>query len=71
MRDALRECDTLALIGNDEFVVDLDDLEMPNDCRPTLERLQKAASRTICLNDVLLNFSAGMSVAIYLQSGGE
>ena len=70
MRDALRECDTLEFIGGDEFMVELDDLEMPNDCKPTLERLQKVASHTICLSDVLLNFSAGMDVAIYPQSGG-
>jgi GGDEF domain-containing protein len=70
MRDALRECDTLEFIGGDEFMVELDDLEMPNDCKPTLERLQKVASQTICLSDVLLNFSAGMDVAIYPQSGG-
>jgi GGDEF domain-containing protein len=63
MRDALRECDTLEFIGGDEFMVELDDLEMPNDCKPTLERLQKVASQTICLSDVLLNFSAGMDVA--------
>jgi diguanylate cyclase (GGDEF)-like protein len=67
--DALRECDTLARIGNDEFIAVIDDLEMPNDCKPALERLQKAAPRTIYLSDVLLNFSAGMGVAIYPQSG--
>ncbi len=67
--EQLRECDTLEFIGGDEFMVELDDLEMPNDCKPTLERLQKVASQTICLSDVLLNFSAGMGVAIYPQSG--
>jgi diguanylate cyclase (GGDEF)-like protein/PAS domain S-box-containing protein len=71
MKDALRECDTLARIGGDEFVAVLDDLETPNDCKPILERLLKAASRTISVDDVLLNVSASMGVAISPKNGSN
>jgi diguanylate cyclase (GGDEF)-like protein/PAS domain S-box-containing protein len=68
MTDALRECDTLARIGGDEFVAMLADLETPEDCKPILDRLQKAAAQTISLGDVSLNVSASMGIAIYPQS---
>jgi diguanylate cyclase (GGDEF)-like protein/PAS domain S-box-containing protein len=71
MSDALRECDTLARIGGDEFVAVLADLETPNDCKPVLDRLQKAAAQTISLGDVLLNVSASMGVSIYPTSGNN
>ena len=71
MKDALRECDTLARIGGDEFVAVLDDLETPNDCKPILERLLKAASRTISVDDVLLSVSASMGVAISPKNGSN
>jgi diguanylate cyclase (GGDEF)-like protein/PAS domain S-box-containing protein len=71
MKDALRECDTLARIGGDEFVAVLDDLETPNDCKPILKRLLKATSQTISLGDVLLNVSASMGVAISPKNGSN
>jgi diguanylate cyclase (GGDEF)-like protein len=71
MSDALRECDTLARIGGDEFVAMLADLETPNDCKPVLDRLQKAAAETVTLGDVLLNVSASMGVSLYPQSGNN
>ena len=69
MKDALRECDTLARIGGDEFVAVLDDLETPNDCKPILKRLLKATSQSISVDDVLLNVSASMGVTISPQNG--
>lgn len=71
MSDALRECDTLARIGGDEFVAMLADLETPNDCKPVLDRLQKAAAETVTLGDVLINVSASMGVSLYPQSGNN
>jgi GGDEF domain-containing protein len=39
MKAVLREGDTLARIGGDEFVAVLVDLERPQDCEPVLDRL--------------------------------
>ena len=44
IRAALRESDTLARIGGDEFVAVLVDLETSHDCEPLLERMLKAAA---------------------------
>lgn len=71
MTEALREGDTLARIGGDEFVAVLADLETPEDCKPVLDRLQKAAAETISLGDALLNVSASIGVAIYPESGNN
>ena len=71
MKDALRECDTLARIGGDEFVAVLDDLETPNDCKPILKRLLKATSQTISVDDVLLSVSASIGVAISPHNGSN
>jgi diguanylate cyclase (GGDEF)-like protein/PAS domain S-box-containing protein len=44
MRSTLREGDTLARIGGDEFVAVITDLTTPEDCSPMLLRLLQAAS---------------------------
>jgi diguanylate cyclase (GGDEF)-like protein len=38
MKEVLRECDTLARIGGDEFVAVLADLVRVEDCKPVLNR---------------------------------
>jgi GGDEF domain-containing protein len=44
MKASLREGDTLARMGGDEFVVILVDLEQAQDCDPVLERLLLACA---------------------------
>ena len=44
MKDVLREGDTLARIGGDEFVAVIVDLAQPQDCLPVIERLLRAAA---------------------------
>ncbi len=69
MRAALREGDTLARIGGDEFVVVLTDLNRASDCEPLLKRLLEAAAEPITLNDSKLEVSASIGVTIYPQDG--
>lgn len=69
MRAALREGDTLARIGGDEFVVVLTDLNRASDCEPLLQRLLIAAAEPITLNDSRLEVSASIGVTIYPQDG--
>lgn len=69
MRAALREGDTLARIGGDEFVVVLTDLNCASDCEPLLNRLLSAAAEPITLNDSKLVVSASIGVTIYPQDG--
>ena len=71
IRGALRESDTLARIGGDEFVAVLVDLEGSHDCEPLLDRMLKAAAAPVRVGDTLLQVSASMGVTIYPQDGSE
>lgn len=65
MKDALREEDTLARFGGDEFVAVLADLDKIADCEPLLERLLLAASAPIFVDNILLNVTTSIGVTIY------
>ncbi len=65
MRDVLRDVDTLARIGGDEFVAVLLNLNCQQDCEPLLERLLRAASDPVRVNDIVLQVSASIGVTIY------
>jgi len=67
MKEALREGDTLARIGGDEFIAVLIDLTNIEDCQPVLERLLIAASETIQVGEVELHVSASIGVTLYPQ----
>jgi diguanylate cyclase (GGDEF)-like protein/PAS domain S-box-containing protein len=71
MKEALREGDSLARIGGDEFVAVLIDLDKAKDCEPVLERLLLAASEPITVNDVIFHLSASIGVTIYPQDNAN
>ena len=68
MRDALREGDTLARIGGDEFVAVLADLRNDQDCSPLLERLLAAASEPVPAPAGELRVSASLGVTFFPQA---
>ena len=65
IKSALREGDTLARMGGDEFVAVLVDLERSDDCRPVLDRMLKAAAEPVRVGDTVLQVSASLGVTIY------
>lgn len=65
MKDALREGDTLARIGGDEFIAVLVDLEQASHCEPILVRLLQAAAAPVTLGDVTARVSASLGVTFY------
>ncbi len=67
MKEALREGDSLARIGGDEFVAVLTGLNTVEDCEPVLERFLLASSEPVTVDDVVLNVSASIGVTIYPQ----
>jgi diguanylate cyclase (GGDEF)-like protein/PAS domain S-box-containing protein len=71
MKEALREGDTLARIGGDEFVAVLVDLVQPQDCEPVLGRLLQAASAPVLVGEAMLHVSASIGVTIYPQDGAD
>jgi EAL domain-containing protein (putative c-di-GMP-specific phosphodiesterase class I) len=68
MKDTMREGDTLARIGGDEFVAVLIDLDGVESCVPMLARLLEAAAAPVRLDDVVLQSSASVGVTFYPQA---
>ena len=75
MKLALREGDSLARFGGDEFVAVLVNLEHPHDCVPVLERLLLAAAEPVTLPvqavPVTLRMSASIGATIYPKDGAD
>ncbi|MDP2244238.1 bifunctional diguanylate cyclase/phosphodiesterase [Pseudomonas sp.] len=67
MKQALRECDTLARIGGDEFVAVLVDLPDVATSMPMLSRLLAAAAQVVRVGDLTLQVSASMGVTFCPQ----
>lgn len=65
MRSALREGDSLARMGGDEFVVVLTDLGTIQDCLPLLHRVLAACSQPVELNGHMLNVTISIGVTFY------
>ena len=71
MKGALRNGDTLARIGGDEFVAVLVDLESVGDAQPVLQRLLQAAADPVDMGSNSLQVSASIGVTVYPQDGVE
>jgi diguanylate cyclase (GGDEF)-like protein/PAS domain S-box-containing protein len=69
MKGALREGDTLARIGGDEFVAVLVDLADATESMPMLNRLLLAASEPVVCEGQSLRVSASLGVTLYPQDG--
>ena len=81
MKDALRQGDTLARIGGDEFVAILTDLQRTEDCYPVLDRLLRAPAGSVTvragvdvdgnIKEVVLQVSASIGVTIFPKDGAN
>ena len=71
IKAALREGDTLARIGGDEFVVVLADLDSAADCEPVISRLLQAAAQPVAVGEALLQVSASIGITLYPQDGAD
>jgi diguanylate cyclase (GGDEF)-like protein/PAS domain S-box-containing protein len=69
MKEALREGDTLARIGGDEFIAVMVDLENSEDSKPVLKRLLEAASNPVTVGNVVMQVSASIGVTLFPQDG--
>lgn len=68
MKYALRDGDTLARMGGDEFVAVLVDLTDATASAPILSRLLAAAAQPVAFGDVMLQVSASVGVTLYPQA---
>ncbi|WP_394210908.1 EAL domain-containing protein [Enterovibrio calviensis] len=68
MQAAMRDSDTIARIGGDEFVAVLAGLNSPKNCTPLLPRLVAATSDPVDVNGYLVQVSASFGITIYPQA---
>lgn len=68
MKQALREGDTLARIGGDEFVAVLFDLADITVGLPIITRLLESAAKKVEIDEVLIQVSASLGVTFYPQT---
>lgn len=68
MKDTLREGDTLARMGGDEFVAVFQDMQTIEASMPVLKRLLDAAAIEVTIGKRILQVSASLGVTFYPQS---
>jgi diguanylate cyclase (GGDEF)-like protein len=66
---SVRESDTVARVGGDEFVVLLEDLRDRNDCYTAVKKIEESLSRDTNLYGLGLELSASIGQAIYPDDG--
>lgn len=71
MKDALRQGDTLARFGGDEFVAVLGDLTKVEDCEPLIQRLLEATAAPVRLGDNIMQVSASIGITLYPQDSAD
>lgn len=68
LHENLREGDTIARLGGDEFVAVLIDLDDTLSTIPLLQRLLRSVAQPVQVDDLLLQVSASLGVAMYPQA---
>ncbi len=71
MKSTLRDGDTLARIGGDEFAAILVDLDSVVECEPVLRRLLQVAAEKITVGDKQVQVSASIGVTVYPLDGSD
>jgi len=65
IKDTVREGDTVARMGGDEFVFLMTGLETPEECATSLDRLLEVVALPIYAGDKLFKLSASIGVSLY------
>lgn len=71
IQDCLRESDTAARMGGDEFVVLLPTIEAPEDAMLVAEKIRHAVCQPIAMGDHNLNISTSIGIAVYPEHGSQ
>lgn len=65
LRQCVREVDTVARQGGDEFIVLLTELRTGTDAQQVAEKIMKAIAEPFVINGALMHVSASIGVAVY------
>ena len=69
LKDTLRDGDTVARIGGDEFVAVLVDVDDPGHVQAVVQRMMDAAADPVYVRGLDLRVSASIGVSLYPQAG--
>jgi len=69
LKQSIRNSDTVARIGGDEFVLLLENISNKNDVSVMTETIAKALSKEFIINDEKFEISCSIGVAIYPDDG--
>lgn len=67
----LRDCDTVARIGGDEFAVLLEDCSGFDDAHDVGQKVLEAVKRSIEINGLLFRITASIGIAVYPRDGDD
>ncbi|NLC71275.1 MAG: EAL domain-containing protein [Desulfuromonadaceae bacterium] len=71
LRVSVRECDTVARFGGDEFVIVLAELAELNDIGIVIRRILKNLARPFPINDHKLEINTSIGISLFPQDGQE
>ncbi|MGE0081882.1 MAG: EAL domain-containing protein [Thiohalomonadaceae bacterium] len=71
LRDHLRECDTVARIGGDEFVVTLDKIDDPSEVTVVAQKLLDVLVEPFVVADNELHLGASIGIAVFPKDGDD
>ena len=71
LRSEVRDTDTVARIGGDEFVILLGDLDRPEIADPVIREVSKKLADPISIEGQLIYVTASIGVSIFPNDGGE
>jgi diguanylate cyclase (GGDEF)-like protein/PAS domain S-box-containing protein len=70
IKDALREVDTLARMGGDEFAAVLVDVQSLEDCEALLQRVLSACAEPVMIHGRVAQVSASIGITLYPEDDG-
>lgn len=71
MQQCMRESDTLARIGGDEFIVLLPTIETEADATLVAEKIRAALEKPFEIDGYVLNITSSIGIAIYPEQGAD
>ncbi|MFK5925565.1 MAG: EAL domain-containing protein [Desulfuromusa sp.] len=71
MNILVRDADTLARVGGDEFVIILDQIKKTNDVGRYVQKLLRKMAQTIDISDHSLHVTASVGVSFYPENGED
>jgi diguanylate cyclase (GGDEF)-like protein len=71
LKDKVRDCDTVARVGGDQFLVMLAELETENDAVQAAERIMKAVSAGFTHEGIHLNATCSIGISVFPECGND